>query len=152
MTAQWMGLDRQHGNALVPLLVGEQGCGKTSFTKMIQPPALQPDYNARVDFRNDRALMQGLSAFALINIDEFDSYSVRRQPIMKYLISKSEVTAMKAYSSTFTTGRRYASFIAILIIQHCHFITFFLGIAAIHSIKHLTPILGFGSASSWMQF
>lgn len=112
MTAQWMGLDRQHGNALVPLLVGEQGCGKTSFTKMILPPALQPYYNDRVDFRNDRSLMQGLSAFALINIDEFDSYSVRRQPIMKYLISKSEVTAMKAYSSTFTTGRRYASFIA----------------------------------------
>lgn len=112
MTAQWMGLDRRHGNALVPLLVGEQGCGKTSFTKMILPPALQPYYNDRVDFRNDRSLMQGLSAFALINIDEFDSYSVRRQPIMKYLISKSEVTAMKAYSSTFTTGRRYASFIA----------------------------------------
>lgn len=112
MTAQWMGFDRRHGNALVPLLVGEQGCGKTSFTKMILPPALQPYYNDRVDFRNDRSLMQGLSAFALINIDEFDSYSVRRQPIMKYLISKSEVTAMKAYSSTFTTGRRYASFIA----------------------------------------
>lgn len=105
MTAQWIGFDRQHGNALVPLLVGEQGCGKTSFTKMILSPALQPYYN-------DRSLMQGLSAFALINIDEFDSYSVRRQPIMKYLISKSEVTAMKAYSSTFTTGRRYASFIA----------------------------------------
>ena len=62
MTAQWMGLDRQHGNALVPLLVGEQGCGKTSFTKMILPPALQPYYNDRVDFRNDRSLMQGLSA------------------------------------------------------------------------------------------
>lgn len=112
MTAQWIGFDRRHGNALVPLLIGEQGCGKTSFTKMILPPALQPYYNDRVDFRNDRSLMQGLSAFALINIDEFDSYSVRRQPLMKYLISKSEVTAMKAYSSTFTTGRRYASFIA----------------------------------------
>lgn len=112
MVAQWIGLDSQHGNALVPLLIGEQGCGKTSFTKIILPPPLRPYYNDRVDFRNDNTLMQGLSAFALINIDEFDSYSARRQPLMKYLISKSEVTAMKAYSSTFTTGRRYASFIA----------------------------------------
>lgn len=56
--------------------------------------------------------MRGLSSFALINIDEFDRYSAGRQPLMKYLISKSEVTAVKAYRSTFSTDRRYASFIA----------------------------------------
>ena len=112
MVAHWMGLDRLHGNSLVPLLVGGQGCGKSSFTKIILPEALRPYYNDRIDFRNDNTLMQGLSAFALINIDEFDRYSDSRQPLMKYIISKGEVTAMKAYRSTFSTERRYASFIA----------------------------------------
>ncbi len=112
MVAHWMGLDRQHGNSLVPLLIGEQGCGKSSFTKIILPEPLRPYYNDRIDFRNDNTLMQGLSAFALINIDEFDRYSDSRQPLMKYIISKGEVTAMKAYRSTFSTERRYASFIA----------------------------------------
>lgn len=112
MVAHWMGLDRLHGNSLVPLLIGGQGCGKSSFTKIILPKALRPYYNDRIDFRNDNTLMQGLSAFALINIDEFDRYSDHRQPLMKYIISKGEVTAMKAYRSTFSTERRYASFIA----------------------------------------
>ena len=112
MVAHWMGLDRLHGNSLVPLLIGGQGCGKSLFTKIILPEALRPYYNDRIDFRNDNTLMQGLSAFALINIDEFDRYSDHRQPLMKYIISKGEVTAMKAYRSTFSTERRYASFIA----------------------------------------
>lgn len=112
MVAHWMGLDRLHGNSLVPLLIGGQGCGKSSFTKIILPEALRLYYNDRIDFRNDNTLMQGLSAFALINIDEFDRYSDHRQPLMKYIISKGEVTAMKAYRSTFSTERRYASFIA----------------------------------------
>lgn len=112
MVAHWMELDRLHGNSLVPLLIGGQGCGKSSFTKIILPEALRPYYNDRIDFRNDNTLMQGLSAFALINIDEFDRYSDHRQPLMKYIISKGEVTAMKAYRSTFSTERRYASFIA----------------------------------------
>ena len=56
--------------------------------------------------------MLGLSSFALVNIDEFDRYSDHRQPLMKYIISKGEVTAVKAYRSTFSTERRYASFIA----------------------------------------
>lgn len=112
MVAHWMGLDRQHGNSLVPLLIGAQGCGKSSFAKIILPEALRPYYNDRIDFRNDNTLMQGLSAFALINIDEFDRYCDSRQPLMKYIISKGEVTAMKVYRSTFSTERRYASFIA----------------------------------------
>lgn len=111
MVAHWMGLDSNHGNALVPLLIGRQGCGKTSFTKIILPEPLQPYQNDRIDFKNDNAVMLGLSSFALINIDEFDRYSVRRQPLMKYLFSKGDVTAIKAYGRTFTTERRYASFI-----------------------------------------
>ena len=118
MVAHWMGLDRLHGNSLVPLLIGEQGCGKSSFTKIILPEPLRPYYNDRIDFRNDNTLMQGLSAFALINIDEFDRYSDRRQPLMKYIISKGEVTTMKAYRSTFSTERRYASFIATTNCRH----------------------------------
>lgn len=101
MVAHWMGLDVMHGNDLVPLLIGSQGCGKSSFAKIILPPELRAYYNDRIDFRNDNTLMRGLSSFALINIDEFDRYSACRQPLIKYIISKSEVTAVKAYRSNF---------------------------------------------------
>lgn len=112
MVAHWIGADVMHGNDLVPLLIGSQGCGKSSFTRIILPPELRAYYNDRIDFRNDNTLMRGLSSFALINIDEFDRYSANRQPLIKYIISKSEVTAVKAYQSNFSTERRYASFIA----------------------------------------
>lgn len=118
MVAHWMGLDVMHGNDLVPLLIGSQGCGKSSFAKIILPPELRAYYNDRIDFRNDNTLMRGLSSFALINIDEFDRYSASRQPLIKYIISKSEVTAVKAYRSNFSTERRYASFIATTNSRH----------------------------------
>jgi hypothetical protein len=38
MVAHWMGKDQMHGNAYTPLLIGPQGCGKSSFCKMILPP------------------------------------------------------------------------------------------------------------------
>ena len=39
MVAQWRESDKQlTGNALTPLLIGRQGCGKTRFCKIILPP------------------------------------------------------------------------------------------------------------------
>lgn len=37
MVAQWTGKDRQHGNAIVPLLIGPQGSGKTTFCRRLLP-------------------------------------------------------------------------------------------------------------------
>lgn len=110
MVAHWMGKDRLHGNALVPLLIGDQGCGKTSFCKMLLPKELQVYFNDRIDFRSEGDIMAALSNYALINIDEFDSLKKSQQPLLKYLLSKSDVRFRPPYGKAIVERRRYASF------------------------------------------
>ena len=112
MVAHWLGRDTRYGNALVPLLIGHQGCGKTTFCGMILPPELADYYNDKVNFKNDTDLNLGLSSFALINIDEFDSVKKSQQPVLKYILSKSDVKMRPPYGKAFVNHRRYASFIA----------------------------------------
>lgn len=112
MVAHWMGKDRDHGNAIVPLLIGPQGCGKSTFCGMLLPPELREYYNDKIDFKNDTAVNLGLSSFALINIDEFDALSRSQQPLLKHLVSKSDVKMRPPYGKAYEQRRRYASFIA----------------------------------------
>ena len=35
MVAMWRGKGQLTGNALVPILIGHQGCGKTSFCRIL---------------------------------------------------------------------------------------------------------------------
>lgn len=112
MVAHWLGKDSRHGNAIVPLLIGGQGCGKTSFSCMVLPPTLQSYYNDKVNFKNDTDLSLGLTSFALINIDEFDSLKRSQQPVLKYLLSKNDVKMRPPYGKVFVSRPRYASFIA----------------------------------------
>lgn len=112
MVAHWLGRDTRHGNALVPLLIGHQGCRKTTFCGMLLPPELSDYYNDKVNFKNETDINLGLSSFALINIDEFDSVKKSQQPVLKYLLSKSEVKMRPPYGKAYVSRRRYASFIA----------------------------------------
>lgn len=112
MVAHWLGKDSLHGNALVPILIGGQGCGKTSFCGIILPPELRDYYNDKVEFKNETSLVLGLSSFALINIDEFDALKKSQQPTLKYLLSKNDVKLRMPYGKSFEQRRRYASFIA----------------------------------------
>ena len=112
MVAQWTGKDRQYGNAIVPLLIGPQGSGKTTFCKRLLPGYLQTYYNDRLSMKNDSDIFMAMSSYALINIDEFDAMSPSQQPILKYLISKQDVKFRPPYGKTVEQRRRFASFIA----------------------------------------
>lgn len=112
MVAHWLGKDNLHGNALVPILIGDQGCGKTTFCSMLLPPALREYYNDKVEFKNETSLTLGLSSFALLNIDEFDALKPSQQPVLKYILSKSDIKLRLPYGRYFEQRRRYASFIA----------------------------------------
>lgn len=112
MVAHWLGKDREHGNALVPLLIGPQGCGKSTFCGIVLPEELRAYYNDRVSFNNEFDLLNQMSSFALINIDEFDSISASRQPLLKYLLSTPDVKLRVPYGKAVSQRRRYASFIA----------------------------------------
>ena len=112
MVAQWRESDKQlTGNALTPLLIGRQGCGKTRFCKIILPPELRDYYNDKLNFKNEFDLNIALTSFALINIDEFDKTSNSQQIVLKYLLSSSDVKFRPPYGKTIKQYRRYTSFI-----------------------------------------
>ena len=112
MVAQWLGKDRQHGNAIVPLLIGPQGSGKTTFCSRLLPGFLQTYFNDRISMKNDNDIFLAMSGYALINIDEFDAMSKSQQPLLKYLISKRDVKFRPPYGKTMEERLRFASFIA----------------------------------------
>ena len=112
MVAQWRESDRQlTGNALTPLLIGRQGCGKTRFCKTLLPPELRDYYNDKLNFKNEFDLNIALTSFALINIDEFDKTTNSQQIVLKYLLSSSDVKFRPPYGKTIKQYRRYTSFI-----------------------------------------
>ena len=112
MVGQWRESDKQlTGNALTPLLIGRQGCGKTRFCKIILPPELRDYYNDKLNFKNEFDLNIALTSFALINIDEFDKTTSSQQIVLKYLLSSSDVKFRPPYGKTIKLYRRYTSFI-----------------------------------------
>ena len=112
MVAQWRESDKQlTGNALTPLLIGRQGCGKTRFCKIILPPELRDYYNDKINFKNEFDLNIALTMFAMINIDEFDKTTASQQIVLKYLLSSAEVKFRPPYGKTIRQFRRYTSFI-----------------------------------------
>jgi len=112
MVAQWLGKNRQHGNSIVPLLIGPQGSGKTTFCSRLLPGYLQTYFNDRLSMKNENDIFLAMSGYALINIDEFDAMSKSQQPILKYLLSKHDVKFRPPYGKTMEERQRFASFIA----------------------------------------
>ena len=112
MVAQWRESDKQlSGNALTPLLIGRQGCGKSRFCKILLPEELRDYYNDKINFKNEFDLNIALTSFALINIDEFDKTTGSQQIVLKYLLSSSDVKFRPPYGKTIKQFRRYTSFI-----------------------------------------
>ena len=112
MVAHWQGRDKQHGNSLSPLLVGGQGCGKSTFCFNLLPPDLNKYYTDSIDFSKKRDAELYLTRFGLINIDEFDQVSARHQGFLKHLLQKPVVNVRKPHATQMESVKRYASFIA----------------------------------------
>ena len=112
MVAQWMGLDRQHGNSATPLLIGAQGTRKSTFCRRILPPELRFGYTESLDMGNRREAELALSRFLLINLDEYDQIGLRQQPFLKNLLQKPYANLRRPYARSVEEMRRYASFIA----------------------------------------
>lgn len=111
MVAHWQGRDKQHGNSLSPLLVGGQGCGKSTFCFNLLPPDLNKYYTDSINFSKKRDAELYLTRFGLINIDEFDQVSAKHQGFLKHLLKKPVVNVRKPYATQVESVKRYASFI-----------------------------------------
>ena len=112
MVAHWLGRDKQHGNATTPILIGPQGYRKSTFCRILLPPELRFGYTDSLDFSSKRDAERYLGRFFLVNLDEFDQINVHQQAFLKHLLQKPSASLRKAYSSSISEVRRYASFIA----------------------------------------
>jgi predicted P-loop ATPase len=112
MAAQWMNLNSQCANALAPLLVStEQGRCKSTFCSILLPDELQKFYIDKFDLTSESGCEQKLSLFGLVNMDEFDRYSVRSMATLKNLMQLKKLTFRKSHRSYYSQLPRIASFI-----------------------------------------
>ena len=110
--AHWLQMDTLHGNECVPVVIGAQGCGKTTFLRRLLPKHLREYYldhlNLSNKFDKDMALTNNL----LVNIDEFDAIPVRQHPSLKQALSKNKVNGRPIFGASQEDRARYASFVA----------------------------------------
>ena len=112
MAAQWMDLGGQCANAMAPLLIStEQGRCKSTFCSILLPEELQRFYIDKFDLTSVSGCEQKLLLFGLINMDEFDRYSLRSMANLKNLMQLKRLTFRKSHRSYYSQLPRIASFI-----------------------------------------
>ena len=112
MVAQALDLNRDYGNSMVPLLIGEQGYLKTQFCNHILPPSMREYYMKDIKMDNAEQVERVLGRMWLVNIDEYDSKTQREQAKIKRLLTEKEVQVRKMRSDQYTMTPRLCSFIA----------------------------------------
>ena len=113
MIAQWMGMERTHANTLVPVLVSnEQGLGKSTFCRSLLPDSLRAYYLDNLNLSPGTSPEKKLVKVGLINLDEFDKISEKRQPDLKNLLQMLSVPVYRGKRLGYVTEPRLASFIA----------------------------------------
>ena len=104
--------DAMYANSVAPLLVSEQqGLHKSTFCRMLLPPELREYYTDNFDLTAESQCERKLLDCLLINLDEFDRYSSRKQSTLKNLMQMTSLRMRKAYRNHSVTLPRIASFI-----------------------------------------
>ena len=110
--AHWLNMEQEHGNETVPLLIGNQGCGKSTFCVRFLPKHLRQYYLNHFNLANKFDKEMALSSCLLICLDEIDMYNARQMAQIKQALSKVKVNGRKIYGKTIDERMRFASFIA----------------------------------------
>ncbi len=114
MVEQWRTYRlHQYGNSVVPLLISKQGYNKSTFCRSLLPRELQWAYNDNLILSEKRQVLQAMSQFMLINLDEFNQISAAtQQGFLKNIIQLPTVKVKRPYGSHVEEFPRTASFIA----------------------------------------
>lgn len=109
MVASW--LDDKVVNHTCLILVGRQGCFKSSFLESLIPPHLR-NYSCKMSISSqlDKDDRLRLAEFGMINLDELDCLSAREMSTMKSLITSVDVNERSAYAYSKERRVRLASF------------------------------------------
>lgn len=112
MVAQALNINKDYGNSVVPMLIGEQGYLKTQFCNHILPESMRDYYMKDIKMDNAEQVERVLGRMWLVNIDEYDSKTQREQAKIKRLLTEKEVQTRKMRSDQYTLTPRLCSFIA----------------------------------------
>lgn len=110
--AHWLGMDMLHGNECVPVLIGTQGCGKSTFAVRLLPVELRSYYLDHINFGNKFDSEMALTHNLFVNIDEFANMGPSQQGKLKQTLSKVKVNGRPIFGKSQEDRRRYASFLA----------------------------------------
>ena len=116
--AHWMGMDDLHGNECVATLIGEQGCGKSTWCHRILPPELRVYYLDHLNLMNKFDKEMALTSNLLVNIDELEQVRPSQHAQLKQTLSKVKVNGRPIFGKAQEDRRRYASFVATTNNQH----------------------------------
>ncbi len=111
MVALWMGKNRRKGNESMPILIGAQGVGKSTFCRSLLPTELEPYYLENFTLGDRRKALLMLTRYGLINFDEVNRLTERQQPVLKNMLQLPTVDEYKLYAATSEQMQRYASLI-----------------------------------------
>lgn len=113
MVMQWRGRQTRYGNSMVPLLISHQGYNKSTFCKSLLPPELQWGYTDNLVLSEKKSVLQAMSQFLLVNLDEFNQISPKVQEgFLKNLVQLASVKVKRPYGKHVEDFPRLASFIA----------------------------------------
>ena len=114
----WLGIDMLHGNESVPILIGKQGCGKSTFAVRLLPPELREYYLDHINFGNKFDSDMALTNNLLVNIDEFANMGPSQQGKLKQTLSRVKVNGRPIFGKSQEDRPRFASFLATTNDEH----------------------------------
>ena len=112
MVAQALNINRDYGNSMVPMLIGDQGFKKSNFCKNILPLGMREYYMDDIKMDNAEQVERVLGRMWLVCIDEYNAKTAREQAKIKRILTEKDVQVRKMRSDQYMMKPRLCSFIA----------------------------------------
>ena len=116
--AHWLQMDMLHGNEAVPILIGQQGCGKSTFAVRLLPEKLRQYFLDHINFGNKFDSEMALTHNLFVNIDELANMGASQQGKLKQTLSKVRVNGRPIFGKSQDARLRFASFLATTNDEH----------------------------------